>query len=133
MMILFDTDTVSALLRQERRAVAHALRVPARLWHVSTITVGEVLVGVEKSGRHEHIRLALEEQLLPAVTVLTFVLPSARIYARLRAELERQGQRLHEPDLRIASIALAHDLTLITGNEKHFARVPELRVENWLA
>ena len=37
-----------------------------------------------------------------------------------------------EPDLRIASIALARDLTLVTGNVRHFARVQALQVENWL-
>jgi tRNA(fMet)-specific endonuclease VapC len=35
--------------------------------------------------------------------------------------------------MRIASIALSRDLTLITGNVRHFARVPDLNVENWLA
>jgi predicted nucleic acid-binding protein len=33
----------------------------------------------------------------------------------------------------IAAIALARDLTLVTGNVRHFQRVPGLRVENWLA
>jgi len=37
---------------------------------------------------------------------------------------------LAEPDLRIASIALARDLTLVTANLRHFD--PALRVENWL-
>ena len=32
----------------------------------------------------------------------------------------------------IASICLARDLTLVTGNGRHFDRVPRLRVENWL-
>ena len=51
---------------------------------------------------------------------------------QLRAELERQGRRLDEPDLRIASIALSRQLTVVTGNVRHFRRVPELAVENWL-
>jgi tRNA(fMet)-specific endonuclease VapC len=33
----------------------------------------------------------------------------------------------------VASIAPARDLTLVTGNLRHFDRVPGLRVENWLA
>ena len=43
------------------------------------------------------------------------------------------GRRLDEPDLRIASIALSRNLTVITGNVRHFSRVPGLRLENWLA
>ncbi len=34
--------------------------------------------------------------------------------------------------MRIAAIALSHDLKVVTGNERHFQRVPELEVENWL-
>lgn len=37
-----------------------------------------------------------------------------------------------EADLRIASIALYNDLIVITGNVKHFLKVPRLLVENWL-
>ncbi len=42
------------------------------------------------------------------------------------------GQRVAEPDLRVAAIALARDATLVTGNVRHFERVPGLRIENWL-
>lgn len=49
----------------------------------------------------------------------------------LRPHLEAVSQRLDESDLRIAAIALVNDLTLITGNTRHFSRVPGLRVEDW--
>jgi tRNA(fMet)-specific endonuclease VapC len=68
-----------------------------------------------------------------AIDVIPFDAAAAERYGALRAQLEAAGQRLAEADLRIAAIALAHDLTLVTGNVRHFARVPELRVENWLA
>jgi predicted nucleic acid-binding protein len=28
---------------------------------------------------------------------------------------------------------LVNDLTLVTGNVRHFARIPDLRIENWIA
>ena len=34
--------------------------------------------------------------------------------------------------MRIAAIALARDLKMVTGNERHFRRVPGLEVENWM-
>ena len=64
--------------------------------------------------------------------VLPFNEAAAEIYGALRADLERIGKRLDDPDLRIASIALSRDLTLVTGNVRHFERVPGLRIENWL-
>jgi len=64
--------------------------------------------------------------------VLAFDVRAAEFYGELRARLEGVGRRLDEPDLRIASIVLAHDFTLVSGNMKHFSRIPELRIENWL-
>jgi tRNA(fMet)-specific endonuclease VapC len=54
------------------------------------------------------------------------------IYGRLRQEMEQRGTPLAEADLRIGSIAVARGLTLVTGNVRHFSRVPGLTIENWL-
>jgi predicted nucleic acid-binding protein len=57
---------------------------------------------------------------------------SAEIYGKIRAELEKKGTPLTEPDMRTASIALCHKLVLVTGNEKHFSRISGLTIDNWL-
>ena len=44
---------------------------------------------------------------------------------------EKKVQRFGRPDLLIACIALAHDATLVTRNVKDFAKVPQLKIENW--
>ena len=64
--------------------------------------------------------------------MLPFDETAAEVYGPLRAELERNGIRLDEPSLRIASIALAHDLTLVTGNARSTSACRGLRIENWL-
>lgn len=46
--------------------------------------------------------------------------------------MERLGITLGDADLRIAAIALARGLTVVTGNVRHFQRVPGLPIENWL-
>jgi len=46
--------------------------------------------------------------------------------------LEREGCRLADPDLRIAATALTQRATLVTGNARHFARLPGLEVEDWI-
>ena len=50
----------------------------------------------------------------------------------LKARLRAQGQLIADNDLYIASIALRHDLILLTGNLRHYERVSGLRVETWL-
>lgn len=46
--------------------------------------------------------------------------------------LRAQGVRIGTMDLRIACITLEHDALLLTRNTVDFAKVPNLRFENWL-
>lgn len=64
--------------------------------------------------------------------VLDFDVRAAYIAGQIRADLEKRGTPLSWPDIQIRSIAVSHRLTLITGNDDHFARIPSLSVENWL-
>lgn len=74
----------------------------------------------------------IEDVLVPNLHVLSFDAAAARRYGEVRAELERSGTPIGDADLRIAAIALSHHLKVVTGNERHFQRVPELEIENWL-
>lgn len=132
MAYLFDTDTISAVLRRRPDlAVARRLAaVPADEQFTSVITLGELLFGALRRQRTDLVDRI--EAIAERVPVLPFHEAAARTYARLRAELERRGTALAEPDLRIAAIARTFDLVLVTGNERHFRRVPGLVVENWL-
>ena len=56
----------------------------------------------------------------------------AKKYEEIKSFLEKQGTPLAHADLQIASIVLSIDMTLISGNLKHFQRVPLLIVEIWL-
>jgi tRNA(fMet)-specific endonuclease VapC len=130
----FDTDIVSAVLRAQPplRLVRRLAVTPSAEQCTTAITVGELLYGVEKRGNPRLTEL-VREFVAGSVQVLPFDRRAAERYGPLRAFLEREGRRLGEPDLRVASIALARDLTLVTANVRHFRRVPDLRVENWLA
>jgi tRNA(fMet)-specific endonuclease VapC len=134
MRLLLDTDVVSGILTgRASPGLRNRLElIPPALQHISAITLGELLYGMERSGRHAHLLDLLESRILPQLTILSFDEPAAREYAVLRVTLERQGQMLDDADLRIAAIALANGLALVTGNDRHFRRVPGLRVYNWL-
>lgn len=133
-MYLFDTDTLSNLLakRPSTRLLRRLEEVPAEQQFTSTITVGELLYGVFKSPRADYFREKLQQRVWPRVRVMPFDRKAAEVYGWLRAELERAGQPLPDADLMIAAIGLARKLVLVTGNVKHFSRVPGLKVENWL-
>ena len=46
--------------------------------------------------------------------------------------LRKSGVRIGTMDLRIASIVIANNATLLSANLRDFLRIPSLRVENWL-
>lgn len=133
-MYCFDTDVVSATMRRDAPLylVRRLAVVPVTEQFTTSITLGELVYGAARKGSEDLVR-RVRELVLSGLAVLAFDRAAAEVYGRLRARLEREGRRLAEPDLRIAAIALSRDLTLVTGNVRHFQRVPDLRVENWLA
>ena len=133
-MFLFDTDTLSQVIRREPSPslLVRLAAVPRDEQFTTAITVGEMVYGAERSSRREYLLRQFESRLWPTLRILPFDRAAAEAYGSLRAELERAGTPLSEPDMRIAAIALTHDLTVVTGNVRHFSRVDGLRVENWI-
>jgi tRNA(fMet)-specific endonuclease VapC len=52
-------------------------------------------------------------------------------YAKERARLESMGRPLDDFDLLIGATAIAHGMTLVTNNTKHFQRLKGIRLEDW--
>ncbi len=133
-MYCFDTDILSATMRREPSLplIRRLAQIPPTEQFTTAIAMGELLYG---AARRDSRRLGkqVRDLIRGALTILPFDEAAAEVYGSLRAQLESEGRRLDEPDARIASIALARDLTLVTGNVRHFSRVPDLSVENWLA
>jgi tRNA(fMet)-specific endonuclease VapC len=96
---------------------------------ISSVTAAELAFGVVKSGSARN-REALEMFLAP-LEVLAFDADGIWHYAKVRADLERRGEPIGALDTMIAAHALASNAILVTNNTREFARVPELRLENW--
>jgi len=131
-MIVLDTDIVSDLMRPRPSAkLVERLAETATAEQTTTaITLGELAFGARRLRRPELYERAM--RLLAGVAVLPFDRRAAERYGSIRSELESAGRRLPDPDLRIAATALAHGAVVITGNMRHFERIPGLSCENWL-
>jgi tRNA(fMet)-specific endonuclease VapC len=129
----FDTDVLSATIRPAPplHLIRRLATVAPQDQFTTSITVGELIYGARRIGR-EDLSRRVEQIVRRAQTVLPFDLTAARAFGALKAVLERRGTPLAEPDLRIASIVLSRSLILVTRNVRHFQRVPELSVENWI-
>jgi tRNA(fMet)-specific endonuclease VapC len=74
----------------------------------------------------------IEDDLLVDVVVLDFDTACAEQFGKTRANLLRQGISVPTADLMIGSVAMVHDLTLVTHNTADFRNIPGLRLDDWL-
>jgi tRNA(fMet)-specific endonuclease VapC len=127
---VLDTDTCIAILRghqdviERRAATADPV---ATTW----ITAAELYYGAAKSRAPEANR-QLVKSFLMTLPVLDLDEGSTQIFGEVKAMLERQGRRLADADLLIGAIAAVRQATVMTGNRRHYERIPGVIVENWI-
>ena len=98
--------------------------------YISSITLAELMYGVEKSRKPEQNRNALL-QFLTLIDIKGFSEKATIEYGKIRAFLENQGTPIGPLDTLIAAHAVSENMILVTHNTKEFLRVPDLTVENW--
>lgn len=129
MGFLLDTNICSAHMRTVR--LAHRfIQYGGRIF-MPTIVLAELYGGAFKASDPSRL-LAGIETLLEEVVVLDFDSACARRFGEIRGVQLRTGQPSNVVDLMIASIALTHDLTLVTHNTVDFVNIPALRLEDWV-
>jgi predicted nucleic acid-binding protein len=132
---LFDTDAISEVLKKQPLAayLGWLGTIPRDRQFCSAVTVGELFKGAYRSSNKERHLKNVTERVLPALTILPYDLNTARIFGKLSATLEQSGAPLVDADLQIAATAVQHELELVTGNLRHFERVPGLKLNRVLA
>tara|TARA_R110000868_G_scaffold10639_3_gene51585 strand:- start:2553 stop:2957 length:405 start_codon:yes stop_codon:yes gene_type:complete len=129
---LLDTDIIIYFLNNRHPHLSERiLATDLDALHTSIINRSELYYGYFKAEKRKKHLQELDEfsALLP---MLAFCESSSRIFAEQKAKLIKTGNILADMDLMIASIAMANDMTLVSNNTKHFNRLKNLRLENWL-
>jgi tRNA(fMet)-specific endonuclease VapC len=131
MRYLLDTNIVSDLIRNPQgRVAAHIKKIGETQICTSIIVAAELRYGATKKGSP---RLTAQlEAVLGALEILPFDSPADSTYGLIRARLEQAGQLIGGNDLLIAAQAIAFGYTIVTDNQREFARVAGLARENWL-
>jgi tRNA(fMet)-specific endonuclease VapC len=129
---MLDTNVLSELIRNPRGPLASRLGGMAPEAVCTSIVVAcESRFGARRKG--SAVLTQRVEQLLAVLPVLPFDAPADEHYADIRAALEHAGMPIGSHDLFIAAHARSRGLTLVTHNLREFQRVPNLKVEDWLA
>ena len=130
MTYLLDTDICIGVLRQRPGMVECMSRVSPTDCAISMVTVYELFCGLAKAQDPIRERLKVE-RFISALIELPLDRASADAAAKVRADLESQGNVIGPYDLLIAGQALAGGLTLVTNNVREFQRVSGLNLQSW--
>jgi tRNA(fMet)-specific endonuclease VapC len=131
MCYLLDTNALITLLNHPRSMLARRARreAPENVG-TSAIVFHELFYGAFK-GRHTAENLARLDTI--QIETLEFDNQDSRQAGQIRALLASIWTPIGPYDVLIAGQAVSRELILVTRNTREFARVPELRIENWEA
>lgn len=129
-MRLLDTDTCIEILRGNRSVIERRAGVQD-IVGTTWMTAAELhFVAARSTQPGPNHRVVAE--FLETLPVLDLDAPAAERFGTLKAGLELAGRRLADADLLVASVALSSGALLVTGNTRHYDRIPDLRTENWI-
>ena len=117
------------------------MRRPAQLahrfiQHTGGLAIPSIVLAELYAGAYKHpnppLLLKLITDLQHEVNVLDFDSACAEQFGQVRGTLLQQGITVIRVDLLIASVALVHNLTMVTHNTKDHQNIPGLRLDDWL-
>ena len=128
-MILFDTDVCIELLNGNREIIQRRDQYDEMIG-VSFMSVAELYYGAEKSTDPTK-NFATIEALLLSMEIIQTDIPILRRFGMIKGHLEKKGTAIADADILIAATTMEKGTRLITGNLKHFDRIPGLVIEDW--
>ena len=130
---LLDTNICIYIAKHTHSALRERFdRHQASELAMSVITLGELHFGAEKSQSRERALNTIHalEAVIQAVSLPD---TAGEHYGQIRAALQSKGRPIGNNDIWLAAHARAEGWILVTNNEREFARIEGLRIENWVS
>jgi predicted nucleic acid-binding protein len=98
---------------------------------ISIVTLAELQFGAYNSTQTEN-NLERIQYMAERTRLLDLTPTTTDIYAQIKSSLRKRGKAVDDLDIFIGATAIENDLTLVTDNERHFSRMNDLRIVNWM-
>ena len=130
-MACLETDFLIALIRKDKNAFKKLRNLLAEGERITTtpINASELFKGAYLSERIDDSLKAVRG-ILDRLKLLDFTFRAAEYYGEIYSDLKERGELIGDMDILVASISLASDEKLITGNIKHFSRIRGLEIKS---
>lgn len=129
MNYLLDTNIVIFFFKGKFEIDQKVLAAGMENCFISEITLAELKYGALYSSNPEK-HLSEVATFLKSIAVLP-ISAAIDLFAQEKARLRKAGNLIDDFDLLIGCTAIAHGLTLVTNNTKHFRRLNDLLLEDW--
>lgn len=131
MKYLIDTNILIFLCNSKSKMLENKFKTHGpEEFSVSSITVGKLIYGVNKS-QHRERNLQAILKILSPFKVLDFDSSDGWEYGEIRADLEKKGATIGGNDIMISAQARRRGLIVITNNTREYKQVSGLHVEDW--
>jgi len=133
-MYLLDTNILSELVKKNpnKKLIDRLETVPSASLYTASICVMEFRYGTLRMENGADLWAKIQNKIISRLQILNFTYKEALKAAEILYELLSVGRPIGIEDVMIASIALSNRFIVVSGNIRHFSRVPNLPVENWL-
>ncbi len=130
MTYLLDTNICVHFFRGRFNLLEKFKKIGLENCSISEITLAELVFGAENSSNPEKNYKIIEE-FSDQVTILP-IFNSISRYGKEKARLRKSGNIISDFDLLIGCTAIENDLVMVTENISEFARLSEIKIENWI-
>ena len=133
-MYLLDTNILSELIKKRPRpnVLSHLNSKPAQTLYTSSICIMELRLGSAIREDSEVFWQRINEEIISRIQIIRIGQREALAAGDIHAYLRETGQVIGIEDVLIAASALSNNCKMITANTRHFSRIRDLQIENWL-
>lgn len=125
-MYLLDSDYLINFLNGEKKSIEFINKYRKGSFATSTICIAEILEGIFHQEKEDELQAFL--RLLSKLQIFNVDAQIAGTYAIIHGDLRVKGNLLDKFDILIGATCISKELILVTGNIKHFNRIPKLKI-----
>ena len=129
-MYLLDTDTLIYSFKGNEQVIENIKYHAEAPKALSVISYGELIYGAHKSTQVSS-NLARVHRLREIFPIIDTTSSIMECFGLIKSELSKKGITVDDFDLLIGSTAITFGYTVVTNNEKHFKKIPDLKIVNW--
>ena len=132
-MYYLDTNVIIDATRNKKETAAileHFKAVRFQDICIPAIVVAELEYGARHSNFYDR-NMEIVRKFVAPYPIIPFSEKETVVYGEIRQYLATKGTPIGSNDMLIAATAIANNAVLVTHNTDEFARIPNIRLEDW--